>query len=289
MAQHVTTGAGEVNERVGRRSDRGRSHSTGDRLVFVTPPDRIKLDTTLDKCEFSFPKWMMGQGFVIKTPDKKYSVGFAQDQPLRRRESFCAPRASKRSGPRPRCRASSASSRRPRSPKGWKEVLTAGGSSLTRSSSTTSNVNGSPRSTIVPFTGAAARPSLGTRASRRAHAARRARRRRRVAIRSKPRARTRSSAASESRAAIPRRRCDSLTKTSCTSGGSACQSRWRCPTGAPSSQATSYSPPGCSSRSSGRWRSTSSTSSGVMVRISITGRPPSGSAAGAPRLCRACH
>ena len=54
----------------------------GERLVFVVPPDRVKLDTTLDQCEFSFSKWMMGQGFVIKTPDKKYSVGFAKMSPF---------------------------------------------------------------------------------------------------------------------------------------------------------------------------------------------------------------
>jgi hypothetical protein len=50
--------------------------------VFVVPPDKIKLDTTLDQCEFSFSKWMMGQGFIIKTGGKKYGVGFAKISPF---------------------------------------------------------------------------------------------------------------------------------------------------------------------------------------------------------------
>jgi hypothetical protein len=54
----------------------------GDRLVFVEAPDKIKLDTTLDECEFSFSKWMMGQGFTIKTGGKKYGVGFAKISPF---------------------------------------------------------------------------------------------------------------------------------------------------------------------------------------------------------------
>jgi hypothetical protein len=54
----------------------------GRRIVFVVPPDRVKLDSTIDECEFQFSKWMMGQGFVIKTPEKKYSVGFAKITPF---------------------------------------------------------------------------------------------------------------------------------------------------------------------------------------------------------------
>ena len=62
MAQHVTLArVKSTNEWGGAPT--GVLALDGDRLVFVTPPDRIKLDTTLDQCEFSFAKWMMGQGF----------------------------------------------------------------------------------------------------------------------------------------------------------------------------------------------------------------------------------
>jgi len=54
----------------------------GSRLLFVVPPDNVKLDTTIDECEFSFSKWLMGQGFMIKTLEKKYSVGFAKLTPF---------------------------------------------------------------------------------------------------------------------------------------------------------------------------------------------------------------
>jgi hypothetical protein len=50
----------------------------GKRLVFVELGSKITLDADIDECEFSFSKWMMGQGFVVKTPEKKYSVGFAK-------------------------------------------------------------------------------------------------------------------------------------------------------------------------------------------------------------------
>jgi hypothetical protein len=81
MAQHVTFARVKATNEWGG-APMGVLALDGERLVFVVPPDKIKLDTTLDQCEFSFAKWMMGQGFVIKTLDKKYSVGFAKINPF---------------------------------------------------------------------------------------------------------------------------------------------------------------------------------------------------------------